>query len=382
MSAPAIIEAPEISPSMREQGAEFTNRVKAEMEKGNPPVEKPPVAKEPEKKAPEAVPEAKVANLLDGFNSHKKKTEVKTDEAPSVEGKEAHSDKEQNLGILRKRAEAAEARAKELESKVPEDYEPLKQRLAKREEEFNLVVSELKKTNLAAVPEFKAKYDNKINASIATIEKVLKTAEVDPTEFASIVKLPESKQRAQKIAEMVSELDEFSKARVTNAVAEHDSIREAREQELSNPDPTLIQFTQQAKERQEQNQARLMAIIDDEISNAEKAIPWLVESEDAGPEWNAEIKGIKDGGRRLWRDPNVSAQEQARAALAAAMTPTLMKLLNSANTELERVNAELAKARGSSPATGARKSESTPLAPSKNGDANAFMDAFNKARGN
>lgn len=369
------IEQPKVE--SKPKTGQFLDKIRAEHAKNEPakPAVVPPVAA-PEKKevatsepkVDAAVKEAEVPaqkSILDSFSKL-------TQPAKEVE-KPKEKAPEESFSDLRKRYEETEKKLKEVQSKIPNDYDSLKTNHQKLVEEHNLVLAELKKTNLAATPGFKEKYDSKLNASVNAIQKALATTDVESAQFIDLIKQPESKERTKKISEMVSEMDDFTKSKVSGSVAEFDRIRDEREQELSNPDPALKAFNEQREAQSRQQQEVAKRMIEDTISKAEKQYEWFREdTEDEN--WNSEVKGVRALAREIWTTPT-SLEDQASVALGAAMAQLLGKLVHHYKEQNSILSADLAKYRGATPQNSAGKAAEI-TAPKGKG---SFLNSFNKA---
>lgn len=363
-------ETPKKSAFMDKVRKEYSKNEPLKVEEGSKekPVEgKPVVPAEPSKDS-RSVKEGKTTpSLLESFSK------VAEPEKPKV------SDKEDNLVNLRIKYEETEKvkselerRVKEIEAKIPKDYDSLQNNYKKLTEDHQLVLSELKKTNLSATPEFKEKYDKKLDASIGSIQRALATSEVPAPEFIDLIKQPESKERTKKISDLVSEMDDFTKSKISGSISEYDRIREDREQELSNPDPSLKAFNEEREAKSRQQIETSKRLIEDTIQKAEKQYDWLREGENE--DWNKAVGELKNNARHIWTQP-MSLESQSEVAFAAAAAPLLGRVLGEAKEEISRLNAELAKLRGATPSTTAGK-PAEQVQPKGKG---SFLSSFNKA---
>lgn len=339
---------------------------------------KPVEAKEVVQAPVEKPVETPINSLGDAFkNAISPKEEVKPVEATPKE-----HDKEQNISALRKareeadkRATQAEARAKELEGKIPTDYETIKAERTKLAEERELLAGELKKFSVQSTPEFKEKFDKPLSIAEQQIEKAVLVDGGKADKVLSLLKQPESKDRNDSLSELMDELSPLGKSKVANAVADYDRIREQRESELSNPDQTL-KLNQEAQVKQAQEQRKLwereMDTVLDEVSSE---FPWLKKGENAS--LNTEIDAFQDEARRIFLQPT-NTKQQAQFAARAAMTPRLYKVAMEAYNQIGVLNAELAKARGATPTLEIKNPADSPKPVEGKG---AFMSVFNKAMG-
>lgn len=296
--------------------------------------------------------------LLEAF---KKPEKIENKEEKPQETNGLSTDKETNLANLRKKAKAFEgerdtykqeltllkAELEKAKSSVPSDYEQLKA-------DYKTVTDALKKYSLAETPEFKRKFDEKLGNSKKVLERVLRNTDVSIEDFVKIVESPDSKERRQKIAELTSEVDDFSKSSILNQVAAYDAIRAEREQELSNPDPALIQFTEKQKQDQDAKRQQFEGYIDSTFSEAIKEFPWLDENGDFPDELKAEASNIKRIATHAWKQ-GLPVEQQAKLVLAGAMTPTLFKMLEASQSELAAANETIKKLRGITPNTSAER---------------------------
>lgn len=262
------------------------------------------------------------------------------------------SDKDKNFSELRKSKEALEARVKELEGKVPTDYETTKNEYQKLQERNKLVESELKKVALEKTPDFQEKYDKKISAKVGTIERALIGSEADAKTLVEALKQPDSRARNQAISDTIESLDPVTKAKVVGAIAEFDSLRESREAELANPDPTLKLQQEQMDTQRKMQIEQTVKLLDDTLIEAEASLPWMKEGED--PAWNSAVKEIKDQARHIWTQP-MTPKQQSEVALKAAMLPKVYGLLTESYKEMAAKDEIIAKLRGATPQNSANK---------------------------
>lgn len=268
--------------------------------------------------------------------------------------KSNEGDRETNLANLRKareesetRAKAAEARAKELEGKIPPDYEQLKK-------DRDLLIREIEMRDITASPRFKEKYDKPLEQQLGQISKTLKTAkltDVKPEDFTVVVQMPESAERTAKLDELIEGLDRISGGKVLNAISEYDRVRDARAQEVDNPSEAW-QAAQRDREQSEivrlEDNKKSMASA---LAAAEKNIPWFKEIPE-NEAWNQKINSVKSRAWNFWEGKH-SNDELSQLTLAGSMAPMLVEALTLAGHENDRLNAELSELRGSKPRTNA-----------------------------
>lgn len=346
----------------------------------NPNPEKPVVVPVVEKK-PEAAPEIKPAEttqekpaeplnkgLLDGLSAI----------APPKPKPE--STKEDNLAAQRKIIEEKEARIKELESKsqtLPPDYEELKKN-------YELTRKELSKIKIEATPEFKKKYAEPLTKAISTIERSLLSVKMEDAdrmvfknEFVALVEAPDSPQRTQKLAEMLESVDKLTEKKLISSITDYEAVREQRESELKDPTETYSKYREQEEAVRKQEAEKVSGVIDEVLAAASEKIPFLKKQE-GNEQWNTMVDEIQNAARGIWRNPS-SVQNQAEAAVMAAMTPKLYQGLTVAYAEIERLSAELKQYTDSSPDTKAGGGSS---GGGGTGKVMSAVEAFNLGSGN
>lgn len=338
----------------------FSEKVLKNLKASQEAKEKPPATEESKaaddaSKAKAEPTETTTENpLLKAYNG--KKTEpAKVEEVKeSTETKESGAkDKDTNLANLRKKSEALERERDEWKSKAekpepPEDYVRLK-------EEHALMQSALKKYNLAETPEFKNKYDAKLEGSKKTLQHVLSKTDVSPAEFIALVESPDSKERRQQISEITGTMDDLSKNLIHSQIAAYDSVRMERESELAQPDQSLIQITERQRQQQEARRIEQEGVIDNVWAMAEKEVPWLAISDDTSEEMRQEVQQIRDLATEVWKKP-VGPEKQAALVLAGAMMPFHQKIISGLQEEVQKLNSQLAQSRSGTPSTAVGRS--------------------------
>lgn len=313
----------------------------------------PPAEKPAETKA-ESAPEVKTEAVKNVETPAVQKEAPKVEGDPSAGLKEAiskKSDPSENLAALRKKWEDAESRAqelerkaRELESKVPTDYEKLKN-------DLEYTTKELEKVHLQASPRFKEKYEKPMTQALDSIKKTLNATDVDVKRFMDLVQQPESKDRNAALSDLTENLDKISFGKITTAMAQYESLRDSREAELSNPDDTYQKIRQEQELTAQQKRSEQVRVMENVLGNATKQVPWFkpIEGQEA---WNQRITDVQSRAKSYWNPESPHTMEElADVTFKGSIYPLMQEALQLAHAETERLNAELAELRGSTPGT-------------------------------
>lgn len=290
------------------------------------------------------------------------------------------NDKETNLANLRKKAEDAERRAIELETKlretesrIPADYDQVRK---EREE----LMTALERTNIEESPRFKDKYDKPQQSLISSIKKTLSNTEANADEFAQLVQLPESRERTKALSDAIEGLDRISQGKISAAVQDFDQLRDARSEELKAPHATYQTMRQEQENVSRKQREENSKVMDQTLEHARSAFPWFkpIEGNDA---WNARVSEVERQAKSFWTESH-SPAELAQVTIAGTMAPMLTQALTIAQKENDRLNEELEQYRTGTPKTGAGAGTSE----TKNGaelpKAGGALEAFRRGAGN
>lgn len=265
-------------------------------------------------------------------------------------------DKEVNMANLRKAKDDAEARATALErqlqetmGRIPADYDQIK---ADRE----TLVKEIEKRDITASPRFKEKFDKPIDQQIETMQKTLSMTDVNPADVIAVVKLPESRERNHKLAELTRDMDDISRGKFQTRLAEYDRLQDMRSQEMSNPNAAWQEEQRYRADQQKQQQAQHSSALQSAFTEAEKVITWFkpIEGNDA---WNQRVTGIKQKAESFWTGGH-SSEELAQLTVAGTMAPLMAEALALAQKQNEELQTQLDAIKGSKPKTQAGSTSS------------------------
>jgi hypothetical protein len=283
-----------------------------------------------------------------------------------IAAKKADSDKETNIANLRKQYEEAQKELASYKAKATE----LPPEFATLKEEHEWMSKELAKTNLAATPQFKTKYERPLKGAEEAIRKVLSTTDVKPDEFLSIVQKPESRERTEQLAGILEGLDKYSESKVATLVTQYESTRDARDAELANPSEAFTQYKAQEEAFKEKQKKEYSQLMDSVIEEGASKIPFLQKIE-GNEKWNEMVDNIKSSAQKVWNEP-IQMKAQAEITLLGTMAPALYQGLTQAYAEVEKLNAELAQYRKSTPNASAGTTNGAPAGDKKDGPKGAI----------
>lgn len=218
MKLPPTVEINKMSDKFRQMMDKGVEAPVKPVEAPTKPVEKPPVEKQ-ETKPPAFTAPDKAAKL--------EKPDVKDGKIPRENFKVLETQRDE----FKTRWEQAEAKAleldrkaKEIERRIPTDYEELKTRLAKHDEIQQRLYVEHS-------PQFKQAFDDKIAAGI---EEAKEAVGADKAErVASLLEMPPSTKRDAEIDEITEGLSQFRAAALAKSFSEVRRLQKDRAAELA-----------------------------------------------------------------------------------------------------------------------------------------------------
>lgn len=320
-------------------------------------VETPAQTKEPVKEVVKAEPEKKIEG----------------DPSEGLKAAAKPNDRDTNLANLRKAKEDAErknveleTRLRETEARIPSDYDQVKK-------DRETLEQALERHNVEESTRFKEKYTKPSEQLIASIKKTLAVTEADGDSFATLVQMPESKDRTAKLSEAIEGLDRISQGKIATAVSNYDQLRDQRAAELQNPQNAFQEVVKEQQQKTEKQKADNARVMEDTLQEAQKVLPWFkpIEGNDA---WNQRLEKIQNQAREFWTKGS-TPQNLAAVTLAGTTAPMLMEALEISRQENEKLNEELAQFRESTPKTGAGGAEAKPKGEAKAGGALAAFRA-------
>jgi len=190
------------------------------------------------------------------------KEEPKTEAKAPVVPDKPLSDKEINLGELRKAREAAEATLKEREAelaKAREEFETFKKNPIPKEFEEKLTTAEkraqefqreLQAAALGRDPDFQKRFNVPIQQNLDIISSVLVNNGVDKAEVAQMI----NQWDENRMAETADGLPPAARLKVTAAMMEAIRLDNQKQQEIQHADQTFAEMQKQRQQAQEQSQ--------------------------------------------------------------------------------------------------------------------------------
>lgn len=338
----------------------------------------PSPKKEPVKEAP------KPKTALDALLAPKKTEEAPTPEATEEDPlKEFPLDaKEKNYAGLRKKAEAAWHRVKELEKQVgvpdPQlagELEALRKTVADKDstlkereaalEEIKAKITEYKDAmvavNIELDPEYRREFIEGRKHLVNSAGAKLKAYGGNPEALAEALTLPEGLRRDEAIEALTNELGDVAKGKIMRAVAEVESLDERRTEILTKPQASFEELQRkhsaQAQAASEQAEAMKKATFDKvakELAASVVTLGLADETLEGGKEWNAGRLANNEAALSLLGN-NTTPEQIVAASIKAADYDRLAGLFMETRKTLAEQAARLAEYEGAQPTTTGRK---------------------------
>lgn len=196
-------------------------------------------------------------------------------------------------------------------------------------------------------PEFIKKYEGKINGVFDSVKSLVGT---DGERLVGLLKSPESDYRNSQIDDIVEGLSPAKKAKLGALIVKYEEINGERAAEISEAksDYDAI-ISKYQKDNEEGTKAALEQASKtwQKVSENARALE-IFEPRENDEEWNSELNQRLSLAQQIFNGEN-SEEDLAKAALWAAAAPKYRELLYAQVEVNKRLQAELAKYRGSEP---------------------------------
>jgi len=286
----------------------------------------------------------------------------KTETAPVTEDAAANPDADIPESIKSTKAADAFRKIKEEKAQLAKQLEELKlgksstpdfeSKLKTLQEERDALSERVRLLDIERHPEFVKKYESKINGVFDSVKNLVGT---DGERLVGLLKSPENDYRNSQIDDIVEGLSPSKKAKLGALIVKYDEINGERTSEMSEAksdyDAILSRYQQ---DNEEGTKAALESANKtwQKVSTDARSLE-IFEPRENDEEWNSELNGRLSLAQQIFNGEN-SEEDLAKAALWAAAAPKYRELLYSQVEVNKRLQAELAKYRGSEPGVTSR----------------------------
>ena len=215
------------------------------------------------------------------------------------------------------------------------------------QEERDALSERVRLLDIERHPEFVKKYEGKINGVFESVKGLVGT---DGERLVSLLKSPESDYRNSQIDDIVDGLSPSKKAKLGALIVRYDEINGEKAAEMSEAKSdydAIISKYQQDNEQGTKAALESASKTWAKVSENARALE-IFEPREGDEEWNGELNQRLSLAQQIFNGEN-SEEDLAKAALWAAAAPKYRELLYSQVEVNKRLQAELAKYRGSEP---------------------------------
>ncbi len=215
------------------------------------------------------------------------------------------------------------------------------------QEERDALSERVRLLDIERHPEFVKKYEGKINGVFESVKGLVGT---DGERLVGLLKSPESDYRNSQIDDIVDGLSPSKKAKLGALIVRYDEINGERAAEMSEAKSdydAIISKYQQDNEQGTRAALESASKTWAKVSENARALE-IFEPREGDEEWNGELNQRLSLAQQIFNGEN-SEEDLAKAALWAAAAPKYRELLYSQVEVNKRLQAELAKYRGSEP---------------------------------
>lgn len=233
----------------------------------------------------------------------------------------------------------------------PQDNTEL-ERLRKENEQYDEM---LKKAQLAEHPKFKAHYDGQIAAEIESAKKLVAPNKAE--EVASLLGLPDSRERNRRLNEIVEDMDKVEAGKLVGAIGSIDKLQSGKAAELNNWRENIARTTELSRKEQElaasarhQSVEAAFTSVATKFSNEETGVE-LFRKVEGNDDWNKGVEARLENVKKL-TSANLTPQDQAEMAAWAMSGAEYRKLFLSQRVLVKRLQEEVASLKGGAPDLG------------------------------
>lgn len=284
---------------------------------------------------------------------------TKKQQQPEAEAAPTSTDADSEIPETIKSTKAADAfrKIKEEKAQLAKQLEELKAgkstnpdydaQLKALQEERDALSERVRLLDVERHPEFIKKYEGKINGVFESVKSLVGS---DGERLVGLLKSPESDYRNSQIDDIVEGLSPAKKAKLGALIVKYDEINGERAAEISEAKSdydAIISRYQQDNEEGTKAALEQASKTWQKVSENARALE-IFEPRENDEEWNSELNQRLSLAQQIFNGEN-SEEDLAKAALWAAAAPKYRELLYAQVEVNKRLQAELAKYRGSEP---------------------------------
>jgi len=286
----------------------------------------------------------------------------KTETAPVAEDTATNVDADIPESIKSTKAADAFRKIKEEKAQLAKQLEELKvgkspnpefeSKLKTLQEERDALSERVRLLDIERHPEFVKKYESKINGVFDSVKNLVGT---DGERLVGLLKSPENDYRNSQIDDIVEGLSPSKKAKLGALIVKYDEINGERTSEMSEAKSdyeAILSRYQQDNEEGTKAALESASKTWQKVSGDARSLE-IFEPRENDEEWNSELNTRLSLAQQIFNGEN-SEEDLAKAALWAAAAPKYRELLYSQVEVNKRLQAELAKYRGSEPGVTSR----------------------------
>jgi len=220
------------------------------------------------------------------------------------------------------------------------------------QEESDALSERVRLLDIERHPEFVKKYESKINGVFDSVKNLVGT---DGERLVGLLKSPENDYRNSQIDDIVEGLSPSKKAKLGALIVKYDEINGERTSEMSEAKSdyeAILSRYQQDNEEGTKAALESASKTWQKVSGDARSLE-IFEPRENDEEWNSELNTRLSLAQQIFNGEN-SEEDLAKAALWAAAAPKYRELLYSQVEVNKRLQAELAKYRGSEPGVTSR----------------------------
>lgn len=247
---------------------------------------------------------------------------------------------------------ALEKRIEELNLKSAEKTEESKEveRLRKQVEDLDAIVS---KSALQEHPKFKEAYDNKISAEIERVKKIAPEAQAG--ELASLLALPESAKRNERITEIIEEFEDIKKTKVLAAIEKVDRLASERSEELSKWKENKVHIESLELKNRETSAAQIQELQKvawakgmSAVTSGEGGLEVFKKAE-GNDEWNARVDSRVASVKAILTSQNIAPEKLVEIAARSVASEEYRRMFLSQRILVKALKEELASLKAAEP---------------------------------
>jgi len=233
------------------------------------------------------------------------------------------------------------------------------------QEERDTLSERVRLLDIERHPSFVKKYEGKITGVFDSMKSVVGT---DGDRLVGLLKSPENDYRNSQIDDIVEGLSPSKKAKLGALIVKYDEINGEKSAEMSE---AKSDYDSIISKYQQDNEEGTRAALESanktwtKVSENARALE-IFEPRENDDEWNTELTGRLSLAQQIFNGEN-SEEDLAKAALWAAAAPKYRELLYSQVEVNKRLQAELAKYRGSEPGVSSKATSGGSRASNANG---------------